>query len=768
MDATRRDDFELSTSETQSQAPDRVALTRPGAGELIGCYRLVQLIGEGGMGEVWLADQTEVIRRRVALKLIKPGLDTREVIARFHSERQAMALMNHPAIAKVFEVGATPEGRPWCAMEHVPGMPITAYCDKHKLSVRERLELFICVCDGVQHAHQKAIIHRDLKPSNILVTENDGRPEPKIIDFGVAKATSQQLTGDAMFTRVGSVIGTVEYMSPEQAESGPEDIDTRSDIYSMGAVLYEMLVGALPIDYRKMTFSEVLRKLREEDIARPSTRLRTLGAASDPIARNRATEPRTLTRQLRGDLDCIVLKALEKERRRRYGAASELGADIRRYLRNEAIVAAPAGAGYRARKYIRRNRIALGAASAFIILLASFSMVEAVQLRRITRQRDRLERTTKFMAGLFTAPGPSFARGANRTAGDILADGVKQIDKSLKDDPELQADMLEVLGRGYATLGFDARSESLFARTWDIRRRALGPDRRETLRARSLAASSRVIQGREKREAADAEKEIRATLEAQQRTLGQNDLDTLASMEVLGRDLVYQGRLAEAEPILRKTLDARQRVLGRDNPLIWISTQDLFLLTYREHKYSDAEHLAREAVETARTAFGPESGRYGSSLLYLGSVLVAEHKYTDLEGLAHEAVAGSRGNPSITVFATHLLMQQGAYSEAEKIGQDTLDTSGEIMGPQDSRLARTFYNLSCVKARLGKRDQAIALLRQAIKANPPIAASYIEADDDFASVRKDPRFIALIADYRRRESIRARQTHGPGHAGESH
>src|SRR5664280_3331310 len=283
-------------------------------GMVIGPYRLLQIAGQGGMGEVWLAEQKEPVRRRVALKLIKAGMDTREVIARFDSERQALALMDHPAIARVFEAGSTPEGKPYFSMEYVPGIAITDYCDKHKLTLRERVELFAHVCEGVQHAHQKAIIHRDLKPSNILVSEVDGRAMPKIIDFGVAKAMAQRLTDDTMLTRLGTVIGTLEYMSPEQADSAGQDIDTRTDVYSLGVVLYELLVGTLPLEFRKLAFDQALKVLREEDAPKPSTRLRTFGDKGTKRAQARGAEPATLARQLQGDPDAIVMKAVEKDR----------------------------------------------------------------------------------------------------------------------------------------------------------------------------------------------------------------------------------------------------------------------------------------------------------------------------------------------------------------------------------------------------------------------------------------------------------------------
>lgn len=366
-----------------------------GVGDTIGSYRLLQLIGQGGMGEVWLAEQKAPVRRRVALKLIKAGMDSREVVARFESERQALAVMDHPAIAKVFDAGTTLQGRPYFVMEYVAGISITGYCDQHKLSMRERLHLFVQVCEGVQHAHQKAIIHRDLKPSNILVTEVDGKPAPKIIDFGVAKAISQRLTAETIFTQVGAVIGTPEYMSPEQADPATDDIDTRSDVYSLGVILYELLVGALPLDLkelRKLAFHELLRRLREDDVPRPSTKLRTLGERSGVAAQNRRTEPGTLTRQLRGDLDAITLKALDKNRSRRYGSPSDFAADIKRYLNDEPVVATPPSLTYRAQKFVRRHRFGVAAAATVACLLIALAVSMTVQRVRIAHERDRANR----------------------------------------------------------------------------------------------------------------------------------------------------------------------------------------------------------------------------------------------------------------------------------------------------------------------------------------------------------------------------------------
>ncbi len=333
-----------SENPTVSQA---AGVRGQGGPERIGPYRLLRVIGAGGMGIVYEAEQETPVRRKVAVKLIKRGMDTREVIARFESERQALALMNHPNIAGVYEAGATEEGRPYFAMEYVQGIPITEYCDKHRLTVRERLRLFIDVCEGIQHAHQKGIIHRDIKPSNVLVTVQNDQAAPKIIDFGVAKAIAQRLTENAVFTEIGQLIGTPEYMSPEQAEMTNLDIDTRTDVYSLGVLLYELLAGSQPFDsteLRKAGLVEIQRKLREDEPPRPSLRISGLGAASTTSAANRRLDYRGLQRELKGDLDWITMKALEKDRVRRYETAHGLALDVQRHLDDEPVLAGPPGA----------------------------------------------------------------------------------------------------------------------------------------------------------------------------------------------------------------------------------------------------------------------------------------------------------------------------------------------------------------------------------------------------------------------------------------
>lgn len=382
----------------------------------IGPYRLLQRVGEGGMGEVWLAEQTTPIHRTVALKVIKAGMDTKAVVARFESERQALALMDHPNIARVFDAASTVEGRPYFVMEYVPGLPITEYCDKHRLTVKERLKLFVQVCGGVQHAHQKAIIHRDLKPSNVLVVQQENKAIPKIIDFGLAKATAQPLTDKTMFTELGVMVGTPEYMSPEQADLREQNIDTRTDVYSLGVILYQLLVGVLPFetkDLRAAGLEAILRVIREQEPLKPSTKIRSMGESSNDSAKKRKEEPRSFATHIRGELDWITMKALEKDRARRYGSPSEFAADIQRHLRDEPVLVGPPSAAYRASKFVRRHRFGVAAAACGVVLLIGFAAAMTLQARRIARERDRAnreaavsQRVSDFMTDMFKVSDP--------------------------------------------------------------------------------------------------------------------------------------------------------------------------------------------------------------------------------------------------------------------------------------------------------------------------------------------------------------------------
>jgi len=448
------------------------------------------MLGAGGMGEVWRAEQAEPIHRTVALKLIKAGMDTRAVVARFDSERQALALMEHPNIAKVFEAGATPEGRPYFVMEYVHGFPITDYCDRHRLTIEERLGLFMQVCEGVQHAHQKAIIHRDLKPSNVLVEEVDDKPVPKIIDFGLAKAMGQQLTEMTLFTEAGAMLGTPDYMSPEQADRNNPNIDTRTDVYSLGVILYELLVGELPIgshELRAAGIEAMLQKICEQEPLRPSTKLKSLGPSAKDSADRRKEEPESLERHLRGDLDWITMKALEKDRARRYGTPSELAADIHRYVRHEPVLARPASVSYRLGKYARRHTAGVTAA-VLVVLSLTVGLAFALREAKIaSMQRARAEQrfndvralANSLMFNIYDSirdlPGSTQARQL------VVTNALKYLDSLAKEsrgDRSLQSELADayervgsVQGEPYtASLGDTAGALQSFLKAQAIRR----------------------------------------------------------------------------------------------------------------------------------------------------------------------------------------------------------------------------------------------------------------------------------------------------------
>lgn len=453
-------------------------LVTASAGQMIGPYRILREIGQGGMGVVYEAEQ-EHLQRRVALKLIRLGMDTRQVVARFESERQALAMMNHPNVAQVIDAGATESGRPYFVMEYIDGESITRYCDAERLNTVERLQLFLAVCAGVQHAHQKGIIHRDLKPSNVLVTQEGGKPVVKIIDFGIAKATAQQTAAQTMFTQAGILIGTPEYMSPEQAGLSEQDVDTRTDVYSLGVLLFELLVGALPFEpeeLRKAGYDEIRRRIREEEPSRPSARLSTLNARADELAQNRRTDSLSLIRLLRGDLDWITMRALEKAPDRRYASPHELAADVERHLANEPVQAGPPSATYRIGKFARRHKLAVLAASAVLISLlvgmaaATYGLMQARQAEQVALAESRTsEEVTRFLAGLFGTAAPSARDADSVTAREVLDRGVERIRNELTGEPAVQSRLMQEMGKVYAQLGLLTEAEQLYKDAQRIR-----------------------------------------------------------------------------------------------------------------------------------------------------------------------------------------------------------------------------------------------------------------------------------------------------------
>ena len=454
---------------------------------IAGRYKLVEVIGEGGMGSVYLASQTEPVKRQVALKLIKTGMDSRGVLARFDAERQALAMMDHPNIARIYDGGVTPAGQPFFVMELVGGVPLTQYCDQQRLTVKARLELFVSVCQAVQHAHQKGIIHRDLKPGNVLVTEVDGRPTPKVIDFGVAKATEVKLT-DMSLADVGAIVGTPAYMSPEQADPSSMDIDTRTDVYALGVILYELLVGSPPLeakDFKRGAVLEMLRMVREVDPPRPSTKLSTADALPN-IAANRSIEPARLSKLFQGELDWVVMKALEKDRGRRYDTANGFARDIQRYLADEVVEARPPSRGYRLKKFVKRNKGQVIAASLVLLTLlagmagTSFGMLRAEQRRKeAERNLAFAKKGNEILGSVFAGLDPKKIAESGRPLQDVLRENlvqaVKDLEGSAIGDPLEVAEMQSILGVSLHGLGEYHLAVEVLEKPWQRGRPSSAP-----------------------------------------------------------------------------------------------------------------------------------------------------------------------------------------------------------------------------------------------------------------------------------------------------
>ena len=709
------------------------------------------------------------------------------MVARFDSERQALALMDHPAIARVFDAGETAEGRPYFVMEYVSGRPITEYCDQKKLTIRQRLQLFILVCEGVQHAHQKAIIHRDLKPSNILVSEVDGKPMPRIIDFGLAKAMSSQPTDGTVYTRMGTVMGTLGYMSPEQAE-GSLDIDTRTDVYSLGVVLYQLLVGALPLDFSNLADREATRLLREQDAPRPSTKLRMLRDGSALAAQNRSADLAALARQLRGDTDWIALKALEKERRRRYATPLDLAADLDRYLRYEPVSAHPPSAAYRVGKYVRRHRLGVAIAACVALLLVSFAVAQAVELRRIRQARDRADRIAAFMTNMFRVSNPSQARGSTVTAREILDKASHQIGTGLDNDPELRARLMLTMSQTYSGLGLYDRAQALSQQALALARPLLGAQNRLTLATETDLATYIRAQGHP----AEAEQQLRVILAAQQKALGPDDVDTITTMDQLAYALSNEAHHAEAEALFRRTLAAERRVLGPADPLTLGTLNELAETLTAQGRYADADQIYSELVAAQRQSLGADHPSTLLSMEHAAENLSEQGRYPEAEKLDRQVIAAQTrvlgpDHPQTLrteMFLAITLMKEGHYAEADKLQTQVIENKRRILGPshtstlqsmeleavclshegrssdsdrmfhevidiagrtnQPATVDEAWYNFATAEAARGNRNEAFADLDRAVK-NGLVSAGYLAADTELQSLHGDSRFEAAIA-----------------------
>ena len=657
-------------------------------GDKIGTYKILQLIGEGGCGSVFMAEQELPVRRRVALKVIKLGMDTKNVMARFGAERQALALMDHPNIAKVFDAGATETGRPFFVMELVRGSKITEYCDRNNLSTNERLKLFRQVCQAIQHAHQKGIIHRDIKPSNILVTQHDGVPVPKVIDFGIAKATGQRLTDQTLFTEFDQFIGTPAYMSPEQAEVSGMDMDTRSDIYSLGVLLYELLTGRTPFDAKelmKVGLDAMRRAIREMEPPKPSTRLSTmLDTDLTTIARQRQAATQKLIHLIRGDLDWIVMKSLEKDRTRRYETASSFAEEIERFLKHEPVLARPPSALYRFQKLVRRNKGVVIAATAVAIaivvgLVVSTSLYyrEQAARRDADREAQRSRQVALFLEDMLKGVGPGVALGRDTTLlREILNKTLARVTNDLKGQPEVQAEICNTLGEVYRALGQSGKAEELHRS------------------ARSLLNLSR----------------------------GAKHHDVAVSLNDLALVLRDQGKLPEAEALQREALELRRKLYGHEHPAVAESLNNLALVLRSAGKLAEAEKLHRDALALDLKLFGHDHLAVATSLNNLGLALEAKEEPAAAEQCFRESLAIQKkvlgdDQPGLAITLDNLafvLREEGKLDEAETLERQSLAMQRKIFGPEHPSVATAINNLGLILAAQGKTIPAEQLLREAL------------------------------------------------------
>jgi serine/threonine protein kinase len=744
-------------------------------GSVIGPYKLMEQIGEGGFGLVFVAEQHHPVRRKVALKLIKPGMDSALVIARFEAERQALALMDHPHIAKVLDAGATDSGRPYFVMELVRGIPITEYCDKNQLAPRERLELFVTVCQAIQHAHQKGIIHRDVKPSNILVTSHDGRPVAKVIDFGVAKAMHQQLTAHSIYTNFAQMIGTPMYMSPEQAEMSGLDIDTRSDIYSLGVLLYELLTGTTPLERQriaKAAYDEVRRLIREEEPQKPSLRLSSADALPS-IAARRHTEPAKLSRLVRGDLDWITMKALEKDRTRRYETANGLARDIQRYLSDEPVEACPPSATYRLRKFAKKHRAALTTAVALALLLiggigvSSWQAVratraeaeanEAAEAARIARldaeqqqekalqsaAREAAERKKAEAARMRAQAKETEANAvvqffedrvfsAGRPKGEagglghdvLLSDAVKAslaaLGTSFTDQPLVEARLRYTLGRTLRYLGDYTQSAQQLEQARALFNRHAGPDHPDTLLSMYHLAISYLFLNRYD----EALKLHEQTLAARKRVLPADHPDTLGSMNNVAISLAALNRHTDAVKLYAQALFAQKRVLPTDDPATLSTIHNLAVSYVALNRRAEALKLCEETLAARRRVLPFDHPDTIKSMTNLANSYHFLNRHAEALKLREEALAARRrvlppDHPD-TLYSMHCVGVSYAalnrHAEALKVYEETLAAQRRVLPADHPDTLWTMYSLARGYAALNRHAEAAKLHAETLAA----------------------------------------------------
>jgi serine/threonine protein kinase/tetratricopeptide (TPR) repeat protein len=749
--------------EDKDSAPSLEALglmiEKPGS--QIDGYKLLRILGEGGMGIVYLAEQLEPIRRKVALKVIKPGMDSNRVITRFEVERQALAMLDHPNIAHVYDAGTTETGRLYFVMEHANGLPITEYCDNYKLTIEDRLRLFVQVCHAVHHAHQKGIIHCDIKPSNILVSMQDDKAVPKIIDFGIAKAVNQPLTERTLITEQGRLIGTPEYMSPEQTDMTKEDIDTRSDVYSLGVLLYVLLTGVLPFEsgtLREGGIDNIRQVIRETDPKTPSTRLTKLGEDASAIAQNRRMEIQTLTKHLRRELEWIPLKAMRKDRSERYRSASELADDVDNYLKGAALTAGPPSSVYKLKKFVQRNRALVAGIAAVIAVL----IIGVVVSTLFAIKADRQARTSQAISDFFSndvlaAADPLTGEEPVAYLEPILDIATQRFEGKFENEPLIEASIRYTLARRYWHIGkFDA-AESNLNRAVELRRKKVGTGDREVLvylqelawvyyyqskydeaeklltntiecMQQVLDEADSALQRAKNRLAwlylgqyerhEEAEKIWAELIEVVQRRLGPEHPDSVGHMQGLAKAYMAQGRLEEAENVIKNAVDLSQRTFGIEHNTTLNTIRSYADICKVLGNHKKAEDLYVKVIQSRRRVLGEEHFSTLGTMHKLASLYIELERHDEAEQLLIPALETNRRvygeeNPG-TLNIMHTLgilrRKQKLYEQVEELLTEVLDSRRTKLGHEHPRTLESLHELGVLYLQQARNDEAERLL----------------------------------------------------------
>ena len=727
-------------------------------GMTIGRYKLLEKVGEGASANVYMAEQLHPVRRRVAFKIIKLGMDTAEVIARFDAEKQALAMMEHPNIAKVFDAGATDTGRPYFVLELVKGIPITEYCDKNQLTPHQRLELLIPVCQAVQHAHVKGVIHRDLKPNNILVTLHDGVPVPKVIDFGIAKATESRLTDKTLFTKFHQFVGTPAYMSPEQAEMSGLDVDTRSDVYALGVLVYELITGSTPFESRDLLEAgvEAIREvLLNEEPQKPSTRLSTLGQEGlVVVAQHRRLQPGELNDQVRGELDWIVMKALEKDRTRRYQGAAELGQDIRRFLDNEPVTAGPPDKIYRLRKFVLKHRRPAFAAALILVSLIAGLVVAMTAWRRAEReaaaarlQASRADTVSQLLYSMFEGADPSENQGNQYTVRRLLDDAGHKLERQLANEPEVEYSVRQVMARAYEGLGEYLESEFHWRRAVELSRKIFGDVSPETAAAEVRLGWTLHEMGHHEK----ARSSIERSLSTQESLLGESHPACLETRSFLVEVYRVGGDLTQAEKLALATLDAFEKQPNDlDNRRQWL-LQTLAHIYRDQGRTEQAELIARELVSTTSERQGAENPQTLRAIHTLSQSYLDSGQLDDGERLLAKGLETARrtlGDNHPTTLelrsdraAFH--QARGQYELAGKIWEEVLASRRELLGEDHADTLRTMLHLASHYYRTARVDAAEELAENAANRSQSLLGNHhavtLEAVESFVHLKIEQR-----------------------------